>query len=108
MSDDDALSNARHAWEDGRGSRIAWGTPSEGFRDGFRAGLKHARQWRPLTEDPATWPEEGQLVAVVDAEKKWGIPDANANATYWSPRVAANGWTHWLPLPEPPKGGSDG
>jgi len=70
--------------------------------------LHEAAQWRPLTSDPKTWPENGQLVAVVDAEKKWAIPDANANAAYWSPRVAANGWTHWLPLPEPPKGGSDG
>lgn len=98
MSDDDALSNARHAWEDGRGSRIAWGTPSEGFRDGFRAGLKHARQWRPLTEDPATWPEEGQTVAMSNA---YGDIDAR-KFDLRVDRYGASRWTHWLPLSTPP------
>lgn len=31
------------------------------FCAGFRAGLAHARQWRPLTDDPKSWPEEGHL-----------------------------------------------
>ncbi len=76
---------------------------SGSFRDGFAAGLAHARRWHPLTSAPETWPEEGQLVAVVDAARGWADPNANADALFWNARAARQGWTHWHPLPPPPK-----
>lgn len=74
--------------------------------DGFAAGLAHARQWRPLTEDPKTWPEVGWIV-VWDARMPTRAK-AGRVLSETGTELMRQGWTHWLPLPEPPKGGSDG
>lgn len=66
------------------------------------ATARHACQcqWRPLTEDPATWPEESMVV--VRARENHAL-----TLTWWGEyqRRAWQqlGWTHWLPLPDPPK-----
>jgi hypothetical protein len=81
----------------------------DGFAFGFAAGLKHARTWRPLTEDPATWPEEGQWVLLRSAAVKDG-PDLQrwfarrrSQATRCSSWARPAHWTHWAPLPAPPE-----
>lgn len=56
-------------------------------------------EWRPLTSDPALWPEEGQLILLYDG-------DVTYDTTHSVTRVAvamAHGFTHWLPLPDPPE-----
>ncbi len=71
------------------------------------AELSQARAvavWHKLTDDPTTWPEEGALVAMVDAEQSWTNKNANCNAVYWRRAYdTVHGWTHWLPLPDPLK-----
>lgn len=72
------------------------------FCDGFAAGLKHARRWRPLTSDPESWPEEGQLVATLTpsgllAAHKWCC-EVDVRA------VEAMYLSAWLPLPLPSEG----
>lgn len=58
---------------------------------------RDAQQWRPLTPDPASWPEEGQVVVGMSDHGhphlfRWSADDAD-----W---IAA-----WLPLPDlQPKG----
>lgn len=63
--------------------------------------LDAERQWRPLTDHPKTWPEEGQWVLLWDgtAAEDW--------RWLYTAHSFVQGWTHWLPLPEPPKGEGD-
>lgn len=71
------------------------------FCAGFRAGLAHARRWRPLTSDEATWPEQGAYVAMVRA----GEPSLFRSGRILGDaceRMLEHGWTHWMPLPLPP------
>lgn len=85
------------------------GDEQRAFDGGFAAGLAHARQWRPLTSDPESWPEQGAYVVVSDEK------DAGPHRYFRVGRMlgddaknmAETGWTHWLPLPSPPptKGG---
>lgn len=60
-----------------------------------RAGLEHARTWLPLTSDPATWPEEGQWVALHDGRDMGDYVE-------WRPWMASCDWTRWCALPSPP------
>ena len=95
MTDEEAMAAARetHYTE-------ANATAYDYFDDGFRAGLAHARQWRPLTEDPATWPEVGAHVLVYDA------PQSAAHIyrlAVTGDALRKLGWTHWAPLPAPPE-----
>ena len=63
--------------------------------------LDAERQWRPLTEDPASWPEVGQDVAILwrDRRTSTGTFRAVCGANAFDRLI-----THWLPLPGPPKG----
>lgn len=75
---------------------------------GFAAGLAHARKWRPLTESPASWPESGTRMAIVDAADMTRFRIATrVHAPEQMADFIVNGWTHWLPLPPPPKGTHD-
>lgn len=75
--------------------------------------LDAERQWRPLTSDPATWPEEGRLVVLRadfapigdDLERIPGPTEYRYCTGPWS-RPCAEFWSWWLPLPPPPKGES--
>lgn len=83
------------------------GDERRAFDGGFRAGLAHARQWRPLTADPASGPERGTRMAIVDAADMTRFRIATrVHAPEQMADFIVNGWTHWLPLPPPPKGES--
>lgn len=73
-----------------------------GFTAGFMMALAHARQWRPLTDDPKSWPEEGQEVVLTGPEwtdvATW--TDGQGATLHGDPQ-----WTHYLPLPDPPQKG---
>ena len=103
MADDhDAVSRAWLDYANGRATVAEQGA----FCAGFRAGLAHARQWRPLTDDPKTWPEEGQRVATLTRS---GLLAAHSWFVEVGGRAVDAGYTtHWLPLPEPPKEKSEG
>lgn len=81
------------------------------FAAGHHMALAHARQWRPLTDDtktltddPKTWPEVGWIV-VWDARMPTRAK-AGRVLSETGTELMRQGWTHWLPLPEPPKGES--
>lgn len=108
MADDhDAVSRAWLDYANGRATVAEQGA----FCAGFRAGLAHAQQWRPLTDDtktltddPKTWPEVGWIV-VWDARMPTRAK-AGRVLSETGTELMRQGWTHWLPLPEPPKGES--
>lgn len=69
---------------------------------------QEAQQWRPLTESPASWPESGTRMAIVDAADMTRFRIATrVHAPEQMADFIVNGWTHWLPLPPPPKGTHD-
>lgn len=95
MKDEEALKSHRHEWVcTNYLPRPPTVNEADAYAAGFRAGLKHARAWRPLTEDPATWPEEGQRVLMLDAEED------ETRVVVWPRTTSARGWSHWAPLPE--------
>lgn len=70
--------------------------------------LNGERQWRPLTADPASWPERGTRMAIVDAADMTRFRIATrVHAPEQIADFIVNGWTHWLSLPPPPKGTHD-
>lgn len=78
-----------------------WCDAAEGVIEMVDDYLESAQQWRPLTSDPATWPEEGRRVVL------W-YPGAGAGIARWWRSLRASGEafsaaTHWLPLPDPPE-----
>lgn len=96
MKDEEALKSHRHEWvcqQANAGHRTTINA-LDAYAAGFRAGLAHARTWRPLTEDPASWPGEGQRVLMLDAEED------ETRVVVWPRTTNSRGWTHWAPLPE--------
>lgn len=91
MTDEEATSSEADAYMKGLGQAPPTRTA---FNAGFRRGLLHARRWLPLTSDPATWPEEGQRVLMLDAEED------ETRVVVWPRTTNARGWSHWSPLPE--------
>lgn len=107
MKDEEALKSHRHEWvcQQANAGHRTTVNALDGYAAGFRAGLAHARQWRPLTADPASWPGEGQWVLLYDG----AVTDDDTGTEWNADSVAValgEGWTHWLPLPPPPKGES--
>lgn len=107
MKDEEALKSHRHEWvcqEANAGHRTTINA-LDAYAAGYRAGLARARTWHPLTEDPATWPEVGQVVLLHTPH----------GGTDYDVRAWDGAWDYllhevqWMPssLP-PPKGGSDG
>lgn len=96
MTDDEARAAAwaRHA-------RRFTAEGAEAYAHGWKDALVHARRWRPLTSDEATWPEQGAYVAMVRA----GEPSLFRSGRILGDaceRMLEHGWTHWMPLPLPP------
>lgn len=101
MTDEEALSEANRERDNVAEQFWSVSDIDPEFAAGFRAGLAHARQWRPLTDDPGTWPEEGQRVATLTRS---GLLAAHSWFVEVDGRAVDAGYTtHWLPLPEPPK-----
>ena len=102
MTDHDAERAALDAHDPGKHERET----ELHFGAGFAAGLAHARAWRPLTDDPATWPEERRWVCTIkpgDARVSGPLPWPGGDVERIRSALALLGWTHWLPLPDPPK-----
>lgn len=95
MTDEDETACAA-SWEMYAGDR-AW----DAHDAGFRAGLAHARTWRPLTDDPKSWPEEGQTVALIC--RRNGRTQGGSLVDF--DKRAVGYYTHYLPLPDPPQKG---
>lgn len=68
------------------------GEECEGFHAGFAAGLAHARQWRELTADPATWPAEGQHILARHRDTD-GVSQVRWSSTFGC------AWDYWFPVP---------
>ena len=83
-----------------------WSTPGEAYayETGYIEGMADAKRWIPVTE---RLPKEGQIVLVVGKTKEINLArythpffDFGENITSRVGKV-----THWMPLPEPWKGG---
>lgn len=103
MTDETAMADACSAYLSTDDPPLA---ADDVFEAGFAAGLAHARKWRPLTSDPASWPEEGQYVMFgawsADGTRCW----ISSMLTCMRADMTPTGWSWWLPLPPPPKGES--
>lgn len=105
MTDDEALSLMLRGYS-GHGDECRC-QQCRDFRAGFHVALTHARRWRPLTSDEATWPTTGQWVLLYDGR----VTDDDAGTEWNADSVAialGEGWTHWLPLPPPSEEVGDG
>lgn len=76
------------------------------FCDGFRAGLNHARRWRPLTSDEATRPPTGERVLFSWRTGVVGVGQlATRDMVLWDgyeyPIHPIADALAWLPLPPP-------
>jgi len=111
MTDEEAMRAARHEW---LCASLDLSHPrtineADAYASGFRAGLAHARRWRPLTSDEATWPPIDErvmfrlvtgFVAIgehVDMPTGAVILDGEDDATYH----LGDSLVAWLPLPPP-------
>ena len=103
MTDDEAF---RAAWEDAQGNF------EEVAQHMFYSGLAHARAWRDMTEDPSTWPEENQLVALlhVGGDIYGGSRIGDRMHGVGNPWISSHVkfFTKWSPLPAFPEEQQDG
>lgn len=105
MTDEEVLVSHRHEWVciyRSLGGKFPSVNEADAYAAGFRAGLKHARAWRPLTENPVTWPEEGQLVAAKRGDMGALLRREGSMLRGLSTSLVLGvsaDW-HWLPLEE--------
>lgn len=76
-----------------------------GYEAGYEAGKRDAHRWIPVTE---RLPEKWQNVLAVRQDGKFRF-DFIGSTGKWYEDVGnvGNSVTHWMPLPEPPKGSGE-
>lgn len=97
MTDEEAM---RDAWDKSFGEYSSHPHVRRAWAEAFAAGLRHARQWRELTADPASWPAEGQEVVVLWRDMRTSTATCRAirGANAFETLI-----THWILLPSPPE-----
>ena len=77
----------------------------EGFLSGFDSGKQDAMKWIPVTD---RLPEDSRGVILCTRSRIVGVGFYDKNTRNWVQNYSGGGIfiavTHWMPLPEPPKG----
>jgi len=84
-------------------SHAGWGNELSDLADILEAAPAPSDGWRPIE----TAPKDGEQILTYSpfgrcSVRIWGEGDDGEMA--WQPRIRGYFPTHWMPLPEPPKG----
>ena len=79
----------------------AYDATEQAFKNGYEKGKQDAVKWIPVTERlPEPWAD----VLAFYEDKTISMDAMSDGGKWYSDYVSTNKVTHWMPLPQPPKG----